>query len=67
MELQQIAENPHNYDAWFDYIRLLQNEKIDREEMEDAFERAIANVPPEPEKRFENLPSHLISWCFGKT
>lgn len=50
--LQQIAENPYNYDAWFDYIRLLQNEKVDREEMEDTFERAIANVPPQSEKRY---------------
>ncbi|VDO41226.1 unnamed protein product, partial [Onchocerca flexuosa] len=49
---EQIAENSYNYDAWFDYIRLLQNEKIDREEMEDTFERAIANVPLQPEKRY---------------
>lgn len=48
---QQIAENAYNYDAWFDYIRLLQNEKVDRDEMEDTFERAIANVPLQPEKR----------------
>ncbi|VBB25931.1 unnamed protein product [Acanthocheilonema viteae] len=49
---EQIAENSYNYDAWFDYIRLLQNEKINREEMEDTFERAIANVPLQPEKRY---------------
>uniref|UniRef100_A0AAF5PST3 Crooked neck protein n=3 Tax=Wuchereria bancrofti TaxID=6293 RepID=A0AAF5PST3_WUCBA len=49
---EQIAENSYNYDAWFDYIRLLQNEKIHREEMEDTFERAIANVPLQPEKRY---------------
>ncbi|VDN27807.1 unnamed protein product, partial [Gongylonema pulchrum] len=42
---KQIAENAFNYDAWFDYIRLLQNERVSREEMEDAFERAIANIP----------------------
>ncbi|CAG9533855.1 unnamed protein product [Cercopithifilaria johnstoni] len=49
---EQIAENSYNYDAWFDYIRLLQNEKIHHEEMEDTFERAIANVPLQPEKRY---------------
>lgn len=49
---KQIAENSYNYDAWFDYIRLLQNEKVEREEMEDTFERAIANIPPQPEKRY---------------
>ncbi|VDK46769.1 unnamed protein product [Anisakis simplex] len=49
---KQIAENAYNFDAWFDYIRLLQTEKTDREEMEDVFERAIANVPPQAEKRY---------------
>uniref|UniRef100_A0A914WDT6 Crooked neck-like protein 1 n=2 Tax=Plectus sambesii TaxID=2011161 RepID=A0A914WDT6_9BILA len=48
---QQIAENSYNYDAWFDYLRLLQNESQERDEIEDCFERAIANIPPEPEKR----------------
>ncbi|KAK0411411.1 hypothetical protein QR680_005641 [Steinernema hermaphroditum] len=48
---QQIAENSYNYDAWFDYIRLLQNEQVSREEMEDCFERAISNIPPYKEKR----------------
>jgi len=49
---QQVKENPFNYDAWFDYIRLLISESMDREEVEDCFERAIANVPPYMEKRF---------------
>ncbi|VDM97122.1 unnamed protein product [Thelazia callipaeda] len=49
---KQIAENSYNYDAWFDYIRLLQNECVDRDEMEDTFERAIANIPLQPEKRY---------------
>jgi hypothetical protein len=54
--LQQIATNPYNYDAWFDYIRLLQNESSDRDEIEDCYERAIANVPPEPAR-----PPSLLS------
>uniref|UniRef100_A0A915CZX8 Suppressor of forked domain-containing protein n=1 Tax=Ditylenchus dipsaci TaxID=166011 RepID=A0A915CZX8_9BILA len=50
---QQVSENPFNYDAWFDYIRLLMNEEeMERTEVEDCFERAIANVPPYMEKRF---------------
>lgn len=43
---QQIAESQFNYDAWFDYIRLLMTEEAERTEVEDVFERAIANVPP---------------------
>ncbi|TKR86711.1 hypothetical protein L596_011243 [Steinernema carpocapsae] len=49
---KQIAENTYNYDAWFDYLRLLQNEQFPREQVEDAFERAISNVPPYQEKRY---------------
>ena len=41
-----VEENGYNYDAWFDYLRLLENEETDREEIEDVYERAIANVPP---------------------
>ncbi|VDN60824.1 unnamed protein product [Dracunculus medinensis] len=51
-ELQELAENSYNYDVWFDYIRLLQGEKLERDEMEDTFERAIANVPPQMEKKY---------------
>jgi len=49
---QLIAENPLNYDNWFDYLKLLMNEDVDREEVEDCFERAIANIPPYMEKRY---------------
>ena len=41
-----MHENPFNYDAWFDYIRLLTNESQNRDEIEECFERAIANIPP---------------------
>ncbi|KJH49639.1 HAT repeat protein [Dictyocaulus viviparus] len=49
---KQIAENAYNYDAWFDYLRLLENEECAREEVEDLYERAIANIPPNHEKRY---------------
>jgi crooked neck len=42
---QEVQENPSNYDAWFDYLRLVESEgniNIIRE----TYERAIANVPP---------------------
>ena len=40
-----------NYDAWFDLIRLVENEG-DVEVIRETFERAIANVPPSKEKRY---------------
>lgn len=48
---QEIAENPTNYDAWFDYLRLIENEG-DVEAIRDSYERAIANVPPANDKNF---------------
>lgn len=42
---QEVAENPSNYDAWFDLLRLVESEaKI--ESIRETYERAIANVPP---------------------
>lgn len=46
----QVLENGHNYDAWFDYLRL-EEEHGDVDMIRDVYERAIANVPPAPEKR----------------
>ncbi|XP_039572801.1 crooked neck-like protein 1 [Passer montanus] len=42
--------NPHNYDAWFDYLRLVESD-TDAETVREVYERAIANVPPIQEKR----------------
>ncbi|KAG8522980.1 Crooked neck-like protein 1, partial [Galemys pyrenaicus] len=42
--------NPHNYDAWFDYLRLVESD-AEAETVREVYERAIANVPPIPEKR----------------
>lgn len=48
---QEIAENPTNYDAWFDYLRLIEHEG-DVEVTRETYERAIANVPPANDKNF---------------
>lgn len=42
--------NPHNYDAWFDYLRLVESD-ADSDTIREVYERAIANVPPIQEKR----------------
>ncbi|KAL5009397.1 hypothetical protein ScPMuIL_014978 [Solemya velum] len=47
---EEVKENPKNYDAWFDYLRLLEeDESIDQ--VRDTYERAISNIPPSREKR----------------
>lgn len=40
-----MKANPNNYDAWFDYLRLVESEG-DLEVIRETYERAIANVPP---------------------
>ena len=42
---QEIKANPNNYDAWFDYIRLMENESTS-DIVRETYERAIANIPP---------------------
>jgi crooked neck len=46
-----LHENPHNYDVWFDYIRLEQTIG-NPERIREVFERAVAHVPLIAEKRF---------------
>ncbi|KAJ4887670.1 hypothetical protein Rs2_27418 [Raphanus sativus] len=50
----QVRKNPLNYDAWFDYIRLEEEEGSvgDKERVREVYERAIANVPLANEKRY---------------
>ncbi len=47
----EVTENPNNYDAWFDLIRLTISEG-DHEAAREVFERAVANIPPSKEKQF---------------
>uniref|UniRef100_A0AAQ6ACX9 Crooked neck-like protein 1 n=1 Tax=Amphiprion ocellaris TaxID=80972 RepID=A0AAQ6ACX9_AMPOC len=47
---EEVKANPHNYDAWFDYLRLVESD-ADPDTVREVYERAIANVPPIQEKR----------------
>ncbi|CAH8498826.1 unnamed protein product [Heterobilharzia americana] len=48
---EEVQANPHNYDVWFDYVRLMEEEGS-VEQTREIYERAIANVPPIKEKRY---------------
>lgn len=48
---QEVANNPTNYDAWFDFLRLVENEG-NTDTIRETYERAIANVPPSKDKNF---------------
>uniref|UniRef100_A0A665UMZ9 Pre-mRNA-splicing factor Syf1/CRNKL1-like C-terminal HAT-repeats domain-containing protein n=1 Tax=Echeneis naucrates TaxID=173247 RepID=A0A665UMZ9_ECHNA len=47
---EEVKANPHNYDAWFDYLRLVESD-ADPDTVREVYERAIANIPPIQEKR----------------
>ncbi|XP_015682658.1 crooked neck-like protein 1 [Protobothrops mucrosquamatus] len=47
---EEVKANPHNYDAWFDYLRLVESD-AESDTIREVYERAIANVPPIQEKR----------------
>lgn len=40
---------PHNYDTWIDYVRL-EESNGDAKLIRETYERAIAQVPPAPDK-----------------
>jgi len=48
---EDVKENPLNYDAWFDYLKL-EEERGDVNKIREVYERAIANIPPVVEKRY---------------
>jgi len=54
---EAVRTDPYMYDAWFDYVRLEEEAVGDEREPSDlarcreVYERAIANVPPAPDKR----------------
>ena len=48
---EELKANPTNYDIWFDYIRMVEENGID-ETTREVYEQAIANVPPSQEKKF---------------
>ena len=49
---EQIKENPHNYDTWFDYLRLAESNDWPVEEIRDLYERSVGAVPLAAEKRY---------------
>eukprot|EP01087_Luapelamoeba_hula_P016343 TRINITY_DN5020_c0_g1_i1.p1 TRINITY_DN5020_c0_g1~~TRINITY_DN5020_c0_g1_i1.p1 ORF type:complete len:672 (-),score=128.42 TRINITY_DN5020_c0_g1_i1:24-2039(-) len=48
---EELKSDGRNYDVWFDYARL-EEANGDVERVREVYERAVANVPPAPEKRF---------------
>ena len=58
---KKLEEDRYDYDTWFDYIRMMENEG-DVEATRSVYERAIANVPLKKEKRFWRR--YIYLWIF---
>ena len=48
---EEVRANPTSYDAWFDYTRM-EEQHGDVDKTREVYERAIANVPPQNQKRY---------------
>ena len=61
---EELKANPTNYDIWFDYIRMVEENGIE-ESTREVYEQAIANVPPSQEKKFWRRYIYLwINYAF---
>ncbi|EOD46708.1 putative cell cycle control protein [Neofusicoccum parvum UCRNP2] len=58
---EAIKENPKNYDNWIDLARL-EETAGDVDRVRDAYERAIAQIPPTQEKR--HWRRYIYLWIF---
>lgn len=57
----ELKKDPYDYDCWFDYIRLMENEG-DIDKTREVYERAVANVPLKKEKRF--WQRYIYLWIY---
>ena len=46
-----LSSSPYNYDVWFDYIKMAEQEGNSNTVI-DIYERAVSHIPPSKEKRF---------------
>lgn len=59
---ETLAKNQFDYDTWFDYIRLAED-NFPSSEVEDLYERAIANVPQEHLEK-DAWRRYIYLWVF---
>lgn len=54
VDLQAVQENKYDYDSWYQYIRLMESEGLEKaEQIKELYERAIANIPPSQVCRYQ--------------
>lgn len=60
-----LAKNPFDYDTWFDYILLAENE-FSLDEVRDIYERAVANVPKDRTRK-DCWRRYIYLWIYYAT
>lgn len=58
---QEIKENPMNYDAWFDYLEIIESEG-NADIIREVYERAIANIPLSKDK--QSWRRYIYLWIY---
>ena len=62
--MRKIIKDPLDYDTWFDYLRMVEQEG-DSDVVRDTYERAISNIPDSAVKGIEILLFHQsINYCY---
>jgi len=57
----RVKNDPLDYDAWFEYAKL-EEQHGDAATVRDIYERAVANLPPEEEKKF--WKRYIYLWIY---
>ncbi|KAK4303503.1 hypothetical protein Pmani_024485 [Petrolisthes manimaculis] len=58
---EAVQNNPHDYDTWFDYVRMLEADgNVDL--IRETYEKAIACIPPIKEKR--HWRRYIYLWIY---
>lgn len=58
---KRLADDPYDYDGWFELVKL-EEEHGDASTVRDAYERAVANVPPSDEK--DHWRRYIYLWIY---
>jgi crooked neck len=61
---QRVAQDPHDYDAWFEFAKLEQ-ESGDANTTRDVYERAVAQLPPTQQK--DHWRRYIYLWIYYAT
>ena len=58
----RVTSNPYDYDAWFEYVAMLQEHGVDAHQIRDVYERAVAQVPPTTVK--DGWRRYIYLWIY---